>query len=57
MKKLYFLKRVSGEAGLVNQAADAAVGAVLACIAEALARGQKQRPPRAFASVGRRAPS
>ena len=39
MKKRDVVERVAGEAGITKQAAEAAVGAVFASIAEALARG------------------
>ena len=38
MKKADIVERVAGEAGITKQAAQAAVGAVFASIAEALAR-------------------
>ena len=40
MKKTEIVERVTGEAGIAKQAAEAAVGAVFASIAEALARGE-----------------
>lgn len=40
MKKRDVVGRVAGEAGITKQAAEAAVGAVFASIAEALARGE-----------------
>ena len=40
MKKADIVERVAGEAGIAKQAADAAVGAVFASIAEALARSE-----------------
>ena len=40
MKKRDVVERVAGEADLTKQAADTAVGAVFASIAEALARGE-----------------
>ena len=40
MKKTEIVERVAGEAGMTKQAAEAAVGAVFASIAEALARGE-----------------
>ena len=40
MKKTQIVERVAGEAGIGKQAAQAAVGAVFASIAEALARGE-----------------
>ena len=40
MKKRDIVDRVAGEAGIAKQAAEAAVGAVFASIAEALARGE-----------------
>ena len=40
MKKSEIVERVAAEAGIPNRAADAAVGAVFASIAEALARGE-----------------
>ena len=40
MKKRDVVERVAGEAGITKQAAEAAVGAVFASIAEALARGE-----------------
>ena len=40
MKKRDLVERVAGEAGITKQAAEAAVGAVFASIAEALARGE-----------------
>ena len=40
MKKADIVERVAGEAGIAKRAADAAVGAVFASIAEALARGE-----------------
>ena len=40
MKKRDVVERVAGEAGITKQAADAAVGAVFASIAESLARGE-----------------
>ena len=40
MKKRDVVEYVAGEAGITKQAADAAVGAVFASIAEALARGE-----------------
>ena len=39
MKKRDIVDRVAGEAGITKQAAEAAVGAVFASIAEAVARG------------------
>ena len=39
MKKRDVVEHVAGEAGITKQAAEAAVGGVFACIAEALARG------------------
>ena len=40
MKKSEMVERVAAEAGIAKGAADAAVGAVFASIAEALARGE-----------------
>ena len=40
MKKSEIVERVAGEAGIAKRAADAAVGAVFASIAEALVRGE-----------------
>ena len=40
MKKRDVVERVADEAGITKQAAEAAVGAVFASIAEALARGE-----------------
>ena len=40
LKKRDIVERVAGEAGITKQAAEAAVGAVFASIAEALARGE-----------------
>ena len=40
MKKSDIVERVAGEAGMSKQAAEAAVGAVFASIADALARGE-----------------
>ena len=40
MKKRDIVERVAGEAGIAKQAAEAAVGAVFASIADALARGE-----------------
>ena len=40
MKKSEMVERVAAEAGIAKRAADAAVGAVFASIAEALARGE-----------------
>ena len=40
MRKRDIVDRVAGEAGMTKQAAEAAVGAVFASIAEALARGE-----------------
>ena len=40
MKKRDMVERVVGEAGIAKQAAEAAVGAVFASIAESLARGE-----------------
>ena len=40
MKKTEIVESVAGETGMTKQAADAAVGAVFASIAEALARGK-----------------
>ena len=40
MRKRDIVERVAGEAGIGKQAADAAVGAVFASIAQALARGE-----------------
>ena len=40
MNKREIVERVAGEAGITKQAAEAAVGAVFASVAEALARGQ-----------------
>ena len=40
MKKTEIVERVAGEAGIGKQAAQTAVGAVFATIAEALARGE-----------------
>ncbi len=40
MKKTEIVERVAGEAGIGKHAAEAAVGAVFASIAEALARGE-----------------
>ena len=41
MKKRDMVERVAGEAGIAKGAAEAAVGAVFASIAEALARGEE----------------
>ena len=41
MKKTEIVERVAGQTGMTKQAADAAVGAVFASIAEALARGEE----------------
>ena len=40
MEKTEIVERVAGEAGIARRAAEAAVGAVFASIAEALARGE-----------------
>ena len=40
MKKTEIVERVAGEAGIAKQAAEAAVRAVFASIADALARGE-----------------
>ncbi len=40
MKKGDIVERVAGEAGIAKQAAEAAVGAVFASIAEAVTRGE-----------------
>ena len=40
MKKTEIVERVAGEAGIAKHAAEAAVGAVFASIAEALTRGE-----------------
>ena len=40
MKKRDVVERVAGEAGITKHAAEAAIGAVFASIAEALARGE-----------------